>query len=680
MAGKSNAAKLSVVLSLNSTAFGKGITSALGSVNKMVSGVASAGKRMAGMATGIATSMTAMVAGGGAAGGVGFAVKLAADMEKAEAAFTALFKSADKAKAFMTSLADFADKTDFGMAELVPLAQQFLGMGVAAKDVIPMLTAVGDAVSQAGTGEQGLQGVVVALAQIKSMGALGAQEINQIINALPGFAPKETIKKNLGLGDAEFIRLLEGRAIDANTAISALLGGMQKWAGGSMARNAGLTAGKFSTMMDSMKRTASEFGMALIKEFNLKGFMDKVTEMAASIRPMMGDIAKGLKGIVADVVQVATAFGKTLWSAIQSVVSVIQPFAQVIGQGMDRAGAINFVAKGFAMMADAIHGASIAARTLLGMLMKVVAVGAKLIHNVVSTLDNMTFGLPGMRQKMFPDIDKGGAVRGALSEIHAEAKLLGIVLQDTAKQDMLKFPGAGIMKAAEDAKKAFLDFTNDGGIWRKFANGPKLMIDQLKAGFAELSKVDFTKRAREGFDKFKKPIQALMLKIGEERATVGLNTIEGEIAKLSKRGATPAMLADARREAALLRQEEAQQKIFDDALSFAQGARNPLAEGLDRIFGMKDLLAKGFINPTQFGAGAAKGISELRAATLPPGGGFAAAAQRGSAEAIHAVAAFRNKDNRSTNQVLKEAQKQSKYQASIEKKVGEQIIINEIRF
>ena len=75
-------------------------------------------------------------------------MKTASTMQQARIGFTNMLGSADKADTMLKQLSDFAAKTPFEFPELVKSSQRMMAMGFAAKDVIPTLTAVGDAVSE----------------------------------------------------------------------------------------------------------------------------------------------------------------------------------------------------------------------------------------------------------------------------------------------------------------------------------------------------------------------------------------------------------------------------------------------------------------------------------------------------------------------------------------------------
>src|SRR2546423_11251129 len=99
-------------------------------------------------------------------GAMGFAQALLgqnANMEQSRVAFAGLLGSGQAADSMLRKLWSFAAATPFEFPQLVQSSQQLLGMGFAARDVIPVLTAVGDAAAGVGRGKEGVDRITLAL-------------------------------------------------------------------------------------------------------------------------------------------------------------------------------------------------------------------------------------------------------------------------------------------------------------------------------------------------------------------------------------------------------------------------------------------------------------------------------------------------------------------------------------
>lgn len=134
----------------------------------------------------------------------------------------------------MDDLDVFAKATPYKSSEVIAQSQRMLAMGWNATDIIKDMTTIGDAAAATGKGEQGLQQIVTALAQIKSKGKLSTEELNQLAEA--GISAKRYIAEGLGYGTgdsgiAAMTKDLEKGAISSGAALEALLSGMKEYQG-----------------------------------------------------------------------------------------------------------------------------------------------------------------------------------------------------------------------------------------------------------------------------------------------------------------------------------------------------------------------------------------------------------------------------------------------------------------
>jgi hypothetical protein len=124
----------------------------------------------------IARGNVAALAGAGGLGdlalGFGAAAKqgltLNQQMTQAKIAFTSMLGSGREADAFLRSLADFAKRTPFEFPELVTASQRMLAFGFAAKQVRPLLTAVGNTAAAMGRGSEGVDQITYSLGQMRA--------------------------------------------------------------------------------------------------------------------------------------------------------------------------------------------------------------------------------------------------------------------------------------------------------------------------------------------------------------------------------------------------------------------------------------------------------------------------------------------------------------------------------
>lgn len=134
----------------------------------------------------------------------------------------------------MNDLDAFAKATPFKSSQVIGQTQRMLAMGWDAENIIEDMGTIGDAAAATGKGEQGLQQIVTALAQIKTKGRLSTEELNQLAEA--GVSAKKYIAEGLGYGSgdqgiAAMTKDLEKGAIASEKALGALLAGMKEYDG-----------------------------------------------------------------------------------------------------------------------------------------------------------------------------------------------------------------------------------------------------------------------------------------------------------------------------------------------------------------------------------------------------------------------------------------------------------------
>lgn len=160
-------------------------------------------------------------------------ISLADQYSSAKIGFSTLLGDSAGLK-MMNDLDAFAKATPFKSSEVIGQTQRMIAMGWDAENIIKDMTTIGDAAAATGKGEQGLQQIVTALAQIKTKGKLSTEELNQLAEA--GVAAKKYIAEGLGYGSgdegiAAMTKDLEDGAIASGKALDALLAGMKEYEG-----------------------------------------------------------------------------------------------------------------------------------------------------------------------------------------------------------------------------------------------------------------------------------------------------------------------------------------------------------------------------------------------------------------------------------------------------------------
>jgi len=209
-------------------------------------------------------------------------VKLAADLERQQVAFTRLMGSATAAKERLKDLQEFASKTPYTFTELVEYEKRLLALGFAASETKEMLTTIGDAASGLGLDAGGVGRMIKAFGDIRAKGYLQTQEIRQLAeNGIPAF---EILAQKIGVTIPQAMKMVEDRAIDATTAIAAMTEGINQRFGGMMALQAETMLGMWSTVRDEGENVMRIVGQQITESARLKDAMAALRSAAQEFR------------------------------------------------------------------------------------------------------------------------------------------------------------------------------------------------------------------------------------------------------------------------------------------------------------------------------------------------------------------------------------------------------------
>jgi tape measure domain-containing protein len=313
-----NAAELVVEIGANTQNAEQGFDRVGGKINGFVKNLGVVGLELSGAFTAPLVAVAKM------------GVEFLSMKQQAQIAFTTMLHDGEKAKAFLADLQDFAAKTPFEFEGLVTSSKKLLAMGFTAQQVRPMLTAIGDAVAGLGGGKDVLEGVSLALGQMKAKGKVSAEEMNQL--AERGIPAWQFVADKIGKSIPEAMQMAQKGAIKADEAIGALIDGMNNKFGGMMEKQAHTFQGLLSTLSDTSKIIAAEMlepvfekVSAILDDFTnntLPGLIDawrglspevKTAVLAfAGILAAAGPVALAIAGITAIVSALASPVGAAI--------------------------------------------------------------------------------------------------------------------------------------------------------------------------------------------------------------------------------------------------------------------------------------------------------------------------------------------------------------------------------
>ena len=212
-------------------------------------------------------SSPAMMAGlaGIAAGAVGV-LSVAASAEQTAVSFEVMLGSASQAKEMIDEIYELGKKSPFQAADFQSVGKVLLQFGIAAADIVPTLSMLGDVA--AGDSEK-LQRLGLAFGQMSAMGRLTGQDLLQMVNS--GFNPLQVIIKKTGESMPELRKRMEQGGVSAKEVADAF-----KIATSEGGRFFGMTdkiskttGGKFSTVKDEFMMLAKTMGDTLLPTVNV---------------------------------------------------------------------------------------------------------------------------------------------------------------------------------------------------------------------------------------------------------------------------------------------------------------------------------------------------------------------------------------------------------------------------
>lgn len=200
--------------------------------------------------------------------GLGFATFT----QNTEIALSTLLGSDVAARQFLATIMDFAKTTPYAFTDLTTQAQKLLSAGFDTEQIVPILTAVGDAATGMGKGVQGIDSITRALGQINTKGRLQSEELLQLSeNGVNGL---KILANQAGMSTIEYQKLITAGLIPADEAIAGLVEGIENGTTGVNGQTAAFTglmekikgAGGITATVDSANTAFRNMSGALVDE------------------------------------------------------------------------------------------------------------------------------------------------------------------------------------------------------------------------------------------------------------------------------------------------------------------------------------------------------------------------------------------------------------------------------
>ena len=254
-----------------------------------------------------------------------------AQLEQTRVAFTSMLGSAAQANAMIGNLQKFAAETPFEMPGIRDAAQRLLAFGYDANEIIPTLTALGNAASGLGLGQDGFNHLAVVFGQIRTTGQLMGQDVMQL--AQLGVPVKDILAKNLGLTKDELANIGEV-GIDADVAIQALIDGMNERFPEMMKKQSETFEGVLSNIKDNIGQAFGLSGLPLFEDaknmlLEIKNITDTMLANAQGGKSLFAGLLPD------DLLEKVSTFGDAVKKVLSGLAPMLEPFLWGLSKVVD---------------------------------------------------------------------------------------------------------------------------------------------------------------------------------------------------------------------------------------------------------------------------------------------------------------------------------------------------------
>ncbi len=257
-------------------------------------------------------------------------IKLAADAEQLQIAFTVMLGSGERAKQLIDDLNEFANVTPFENDGVNQAARTLMAMGVAVDEVIPTLTSLGDVASGVG---MPLTDIAMVFGQVKAAGRLMTQDMNQLLTR--GIPVIDELAKHFGKPSSEIKKMVEEGKVgfgDLQQIMLNMSSGSGRFSG-MMAQQSQTIGGLWSSIVGQAGLAGMQIGQELVDALDLRNRME---QLSGSI----GGFLPGLKASLQPIVPLVKSVGDSIFGAFEwigangpSIVMTVSDIAMFFGRG-----------------------------------------------------------------------------------------------------------------------------------------------------------------------------------------------------------------------------------------------------------------------------------------------------------------------------------------------------------
>ena len=240
-------------------------------------------------------------------------------------------------------LVNFANTTPFGDGA-VQAGRLLLAMGIEAKNVLPTMQAVGNAVASMGGSDEQLLSVARALGQIQSKGKLSAEEMNQLAEqGINGFG---LLAKATGVSEQELRKLSEGGKLLSKDVMPVLIKQLGDDFAGAMDKISETSGGKFDDLAVNIQTNIAKIGVWMEPFFSWIADLSKwaaeqlfwIGEKLGGIVEWVGKFGNLLAKIpgISQALTLISSIVSVLWDAVKKFFDWLGEVFGAMAQGFDK--------------------------------------------------------------------------------------------------------------------------------------------------------------------------------------------------------------------------------------------------------------------------------------------------------------------------------------------------------
>ena len=287
---------------------------------------------------GIITSITAAIGGM-----IQWVYEAGKQAMRTRLSFQTMMQDIQAGNKMYEDLVNFANTTPFGDGA-VQAGRLLLAMGIEAKNVLPTMQAVGNAVASMGGSDEQLLSVARALGQIQSKGKLSAEEMNQLAEqGINGFG---LLAKATGVSEQELRKLSEGGKLLSNDVMPVLIKQLGDDFAGAMDKISETSGGKFDNLAADIQTNIAKIGVWMEPFFSWIADLSKwaaeqlfwIGEKLGGIVEWVGKFGNLLAKIpgISQALTLISSIVSVLWDAVKKFFDWLGEVFGAMAQGFDK--------------------------------------------------------------------------------------------------------------------------------------------------------------------------------------------------------------------------------------------------------------------------------------------------------------------------------------------------------